>query len=280
MTATIEEIHDVIVEFERPWSEEVVPLDALRIDRSYQRDQKTTLINQISAAYDLALAGYIVVNRRKSGALYVIDGQQRSAGARKAGEAEILARVFEGLDKRTEAQYYDKLNDTKPQTTPERFKAAYAAGDPDVHAIYSIVHSFGASIYGVDGKADDAITAVAALRWVYGQGGQHALAAVLSVIRRAFDEVSRQTTPSSFLKSVHYALDRHEELDDGRLARRIQETGMVALRQRALAFTTRSADAMGFYMALLDAYNHKLSERRKLNPVYKRTVSESEEDAG
>lgn len=264
------------IEFNRPWSEEVLPLDALRIDRHYQRDTKTTLVNTIGAAFDIALAGFIVVNRRKSGHLFVIDGQQRMAGARKAGEVEILARVFEGLDTKTEAQYYDKLNDTQPQTPHERFKAAYAAGDPQVHSIYSIVHSFGATIYGVDGKGDDAIAAVAALRWLFNQGGDIGLSRTLSIIRRAFDEVSRTTTPAAFLKSVYFVVDRHEEIDDGRLARRIQDTGMIALKQRAMAFASRSADATGFYVALIDAYNHKLTERKRLNPVFRRAMREDD----
>src|SRR5262245_1359978 len=158
--------------FSRPWSEEVLPLHALRIDRRYQRDIKTTLVNAIGAAYDIVLCGFIVVSRRKNGHLYVIDGQQRVAGALKAGEEEMLARVFEGLDMKTEAQYYDKLNDTKPQAPHERFKAAYAAGDPSAHRIYAIVHSYGASIYGIDGKAEATLTGVASLRWIYSQGGE------------------------------------------------------------------------------------------------------------
>jgi ribosomal protein L29 len=274
LVADSETVSDV--EFNRPWSEEVLPLDALRIDRHYQRETKTTLVNTIAAAYDLALAGFIVVNRRKNGHLYVIDGQQRKAGAEKAGEQEILARVFEELDTKTEAQYYDKLNDTKPQLTHERFKAAYAAGDPQTHRIYQIVHSFGATIYGVDGKGEDAITAIAALRWIYSQGGERGLSRTLSIIRRAFEEIHRETTPAAFLKSVFYAIDRHEEIDDGRLAHRIQETGMIALKQQAMAFATRSADATGYYVALLDTYNHRLSERKRLSPIFRRKMPEDE----
>lgn len=264
------------IDFDRPWSEEVLSLDALRIDRHYQRDVKTTLVNTIGAAFDLALAGFIVVNRRNSGHLYIIDGQQRAAGARKAGETEVLARVFDGLDTKTEAQYYDKLNDTQPQLPHERFKAAYAAGDPQAHQIYSIVHSFGATIYGVDGKGEEALKAIAALRWIFSQGGELGLSRTLSIIRRAFDEISRTTTQAAFLKAVFYALDRHDDIDEGRLARRIQETGILALTQHAMAVATHSANAIGFYVALLDTYNHRLSERRRLNPVFRRPMRETE----
>lgn len=274
--ATVLDLETVEVEFDRPWSEEVLPLNALRIDRTYQRDVKTTLVNTIGAAWDLALAGYIVVSRRTSGRLYVIDGQQRTAGARKAGETEVLARVFDGLDIRTEAQYYDKLNDTQPQNTHERFKAAYAAGDPTVAAIYKIVHSFGASIMGVDGKGDDSIAAIAALTSVFKQGHEWGLTRTLNTIQMAFGEVSRTTTPSGFIKAVFYVIDRHEDIDDQRLARRINETGTTVLKQRAIAFTARSADATGYYMALLEAYNHRLSERKKLNPIFRRAAQEAE----
>lgn len=273
-TATLDV--DMDIEFERPWSEEVLPLDALRIDRHYQRDPKTTLINTIAAAFDIALAGFIVVNRRNSGHLYVIDGQQRVQGARKAGEQEVLARVFEGLDRKTEAQYYDKLNDTEPQLPHERFKAAFAAGDPQTHHIHQIVHSFGATIYGVDGKNEDSIKAIAGLQWIFRQGDEVGLARTLSIIRRAFDEVSRTTTPVAFLKSVYFAVDRHEEIDEGRLAQRIQETGLVALKQRATAYAQQTPNATGYYMALLDTYNHRLNERKRLNPVFRRVMREGE----
>lgn len=277
MAVAVLEPEMVEVEFDRPWSEEVLPLNALRIDRAYQRDVKTTLVNTIGAAFDLALAGYIVVSRRANDRLYIIDGQQRCAGARKAGETEILARVFDGLDIRTEAQYYDKLNDTQPQNTHERFKAAYAGGDPSVLCIYNIVHSFGASILGVDGKGDDCIASIAALRWVFKQGHEWGLTRTLTTIQLAFGEVSRTTTPSGLLKAIFYVIDRHDDIDDQRLARRIKETGLIVLKQRAIAFTSSGADATGYYMALLDAYNHRLGERKKLNPVFRRVVDEENE---
>lgn len=264
------------IEFFRPWSEEVLPLIALRIDRTYQRDTKS-IVNTIAAAYDMALAGYIVVSRRNDGGLWIIDGQQRAAGARKAGETEMLARVFEGLDVQTEAQYHDTLNNTQPQTTHERFKAAYVAGDPAVLSIYNIVHSFGASIYGVDGKGDDTLASIAALRWVFKQGHEWGLTKTLNTIRQAFDEVSRTTTSGGFLKAVFLVVDRHEGIDDARLAKRIRETGILALKQRAIAFTSNAADATGYYLALLDAYNHRLGEQKKLNPVFRRRVDEPQD---
>lgn len=268
--ATVLEDRQLGLEFDRPWSEEVVSVDSLRVDHTYQRDPKVSLINSIAAAYDLALAGYIVVNRRASGALYVIDGQQRYLGAKKAGEPEVLARVFNGLDRKTEAQYYDRLNDTKPQQVHERFKAALVAGDPATTRIYAIVHSFGSSVYGVDGTGDDAIAAVGTLRWIYDQGGELGLSRTLSVIRRAFDDLTRATTNMGFLKSVFYVVDRHERIDDGRLARRIQATGLIALKQRALGITARSADATGYYIAVLDTYNYKLPASKRETPVFRR----------
>jgi hypothetical protein len=275
---TIVEATSYEISFDRPWSEEVVDSDTLRIDRSYQRDVKTSLVNEIGQRFDLALAGFIVVSRRSDGTLYVIDGQQRVMGARKAGEKELLARVFAGLMIEEEAEMYDALNETKPLSAPEKFKGAHRAGRPDAVAIYNIVHSFGASIMGIDGYNMNSIAAISALRRVFSQGGEWGLTTTLSIIRRAFGEISRQTCPSSLVKSVYMTVSRHPGIDESRLARRLGETGLLALKQRAIAFATRNADASSYYVAILDAYNHKLREEKRLNPVFRRTSHLGPED--
>lgn len=265
--------------FDRPWTEEVVLVDQLRIDRTYQRDDKPDLVNRIGNGFDLTLARYIDVSRRKNDALYVIDGQQRTLGARKAGETEMLARVFEGLTLEEEAHLYDALNHTQPLNSHEKFKGAYGARRPDAIAIYNIVHSFDGSIMGIDGYSMQTIAAVSALQSVYQQGGDWGLTTTLSVIKEAFGEITRNTTPSGFLKAVHMAISRHsEEIDQPRLAKRISETGLLALKQRAVAFASRNADAGGYYIALLDAYNHKLTVRRRLTPIFRYNGRPSEDE--
>lgn len=267
------------VSFDRPWSEEVVAVDELRIDRTYQRGDKADLVNEIGRGYDLTLAGYIVVSRRKNGSLYVVDGQQRTLGARKGGESEVLARVFEGLTVEEEASLYDALNRTKPLNSHEKFKGRHAARNPQALDIYDIVHSLGGSIMGVDGYSMETIAAVSALEIVYGQGGKWGLTTTLSVIKSGLGELTRNTTPSGFLKAVHMAISRHsDELDQQRLAKRIAETGLLALKQKAVAYASRNADAGGYYIALLDAYNYKLAERRRISPIFRYNARQIEDE--
>lgn len=72
-------------------------------------------------------------------------------------------------------------------------------------------------------------------------------------------------------------ISRHEDVDRQRLAKRIGATGILALRQRASAFTSRAPDASGFYIAILDSYNHKLRESHRLSPVFRSIQTEDEE---
>jgi hypothetical protein len=108
----------------------------LNIDPYYQRDLSRELVEKIKRNWDAAGAGYIVVNRRQNGSLYIVNGQHRVAArmelAVEAGDesgGEIVSQVFNGLTQQQEAQLRLIGNTKRTDTSQERFRAQVAAGD-------------------------------------------------------------------------------------------------------------------------------------------------------
>lgn len=104
------------------------------------------------------------------------------------------------------------------------------------------------------------------MREIYNHGGDVELRATLDVVREAFGVVCRDTTHSNFLRGVHMMVSRHMEIDRARLAKRIREQGLVAIRTRAAAIDRGSASARGFYLVLVDEYNLRLAPERRIDP--------------
>ncbi|HSV08554.1 MAG TPA: DUF6551 family protein [Candidatus Binatus sp.] len=252
---------------EKSWDEEVIACAECRVDETYQRRRVNSLVQEIGLHYNLVLAGYIVVNRRADGWLYIIDGQQRWLGAKKAAEPEMLARVFEGLTVDEEAEMYTALNNTKPLSALDKFKGDVAAGKPDAVTIHDIVVSFGAGIRGTDGFGRNNLNGIGALKEIHERGGEHDLKAVLTFIKVTLGEISKDTAPGAFLTATHWVLSRHREINVNRLSTRIRRAGLIAVTQAAMAIGHRSVTPTSYYIALLGEYNHGLPKANKIDPI-------------
>ena len=249
---------------------EVIRTDDPRLiyDRKYQREVKAEWVRAKAASgWDMVKAGYILVNIRKGDAVAVVDGQQRINIARIAGEMEILARVTRGLTQQREAELYLAVNnEVNKQTVSERFKAAHCAEQTGAVAIYDVVHAFGHGIAGIDGKSQANLNAIAALEYVYLQGGKEALRRTLRLLKDAFGGLSRHTTQSGLLVGVYTVMSWHPTIDLKRLARRLGEEGTDALRRLAINATLGGASAKGFYLAAISAFNKNLPEGSRIDP--------------
>lgn len=76
-----------------PGEQRQLPVDQLLIDDAYQRGENTAEIRNISRDFNWAAFGSISVAEDPDGKLYVIDGQQRTAAARKRGIPDVPAMV-------------------------------------------------------------------------------------------------------------------------------------------------------------------------------------------
>src|SRR5688500_10587889 len=92
-----------------PYTFEILPIDLLFVDDSYQRPL-TTFADKIEREYNPALLGTLVVSKREDarttlGYRYaVVDGQTRMEGAARRGVTELPCVVFHNLTKPQEAE--------------------------------------------------------------------------------------------------------------------------------------------------------------------------------
>jgi len=106
-----------------------VSLDGLGVDSGYQRGEVPTHINRMAKDFDADAFGAIIVSRRPSGDMVIIDGQQRVAAARIAGVDSVPAMVYPVATREEEARLFDAINSKRKQPTAvERFKASVCAG--------------------------------------------------------------------------------------------------------------------------------------------------------
>lgn len=132
---------------------EIVPIDELSIDPSYQRSIENRasqkLIREIAQRWHWGLCQPLVVSARDDGAsLFVIDGQHRLEAARLRGDIEALPCVLVECDgAEEEAASFVQLNQNRrPLTALEIFRAAIASGEEQAIAIAQAITSAGLTI--------------------------------------------------------------------------------------------------------------------------------------
>lgn len=250
---------------------EVVDLDTLQVDRaSYQRGLSASRVKQIADEYDIAAAGLITLNRRSNGLLWVVDGQHRAAGAKRAGESEILAQVFHGLSIQQEARLFRiKNSQLGPVSALATFRSALVEGQEEAVTVNSIIESFGSAVNEKTGPNGN-INAIGAVLWVFRSpkgGGREGLEAVLSVIRDGVGSIGSDKVPGDLFKGVHWFLTRHavDGFDRARLIRGIEKMGVDGLKQSAIAYrmATGAGGYVNWYRAVLAAYNSTIRDSSK-----------------
>lgn len=132
---------------------EIVPIDELSIDPSYQRSIENRasqkLIREIAQRWHWGLCQPLVVSARDEGAsLFVIDGQHRLEAARLRGDIDALPCVLVECDgAEEEAASFVQLNQNRrPLTALELFRAAIASGEEEAIAIAQAITAAGLSI--------------------------------------------------------------------------------------------------------------------------------------
>ena len=81
---------------EWPFRVELLPLDALLVDDTYQRPVSWLFVRNEAARFDASLVGTIDVAQRSPSQFAILDGQQRSQIVRLVGKRTIWASVRYG----------------------------------------------------------------------------------------------------------------------------------------------------------------------------------------
>lgn len=246
---------------------ELVRLEDLHIDESYQRDLSRDLIERIKHEWDPAACGAIVVSRRVNGDLYIVNGQHRAAAAKEKGLAEILAQVIVGLSSKEEAELRLMGNTRRSDTAQERFRAQVAAGHPESIAIQQIARQFGTRINPApDQKAG--INSVGAVEDLYRWDDKGMmLTAVLETVHEAFGYIGGKVASQAMLKGIGWFLDKHRnEIDLRRFRERLAAVGPDHIDRKARSFKGAIGGAlwMNYYRSMVEEYNQRLTEGQRL----------------
>jgi hypothetical protein len=149
----------------------MVPITDLNIDPEAQRKLNPGWVKAHVSGFDADLLGYILVNKRANGKLYVVDGQHRVELLRAVGwgDQNIHAEYREGLTQAEEAEWFLGRNDRKAVQPFDKFRVRVTEGDPIACDIAKIVNAHGLVLS--DQAASGHIIAVASLEQVYRGGG-------------------------------------------------------------------------------------------------------------
>lgn len=252
-----------------------VRLADVQIDRSYQRDLSMVLVDDIAAEWNEVASELILVSdrgeREEGGGLFVINGQHRTAAARKLGMGKIWARVvrLDDLDDPglIEADLRLKTNKRLGDRPLERFKAQLRAGNPESIAITNILAKYDTQINLIP-SADYGLNSVSTVEYLYRLDNGALLKEALEAINLAYGRVDSHTAGANPMKAVAWFIDKHGSMDAdvGRLVEKLQGIGLPALGARARLMQGTMGGSMwaNYYRALVDLYNDGLNNKNKL----------------
>lgn len=251
---------------------EVLRIDDLKVDHSYQRDLDVNLVQKIARDYDIAAAGPLVVARRSDESLFIVNGQHRAAGAKTAGEEEVIAQVIDLTNvpvdeaRRIEAELRLKGNMRRGDKIQERFRAQLAAGYKESLAIVEIAASFDTRINPWPDPRHG-INAVSTIEALYRKDRGGHLVRVLEFIREAFGNVDGPYATSALLSGVSWLLERHDnEIERKRMVERLGVEGLDSLMRQARSHKAAMGGSlwMNVYRAMVAVYNERLPEAKRL----------------
>lgn len=118
--------------------------------------------------FDPDQLGYIVVNLRRDGHYYVLDGQHRVALIRAIGwgDQKVACELFRGLTQEQEAKVFLARQVKTEVRTFDKFRVRITAGDPIACDINRIVQAAGLTIAGAS-TGTKHVSAVKAMERVY-----------------------------------------------------------------------------------------------------------------
>jgi hypothetical protein len=176
---------------EWPFRVELLPLESLLVDDSYQRPPSWPFVRREAARYDPTLVGTVDVAQRSPSLYAILDGQQRVEIVRLVGKGTVWASIYQGLDIQSEARFFLHKNSHRKNMHPYyTFRARVASGDQDAVEIERIVHQYGyrLSIGAPAGDREQNISAISGVIIAYQRklpDGSDALTPTLAVLSKA-----------------------------------------------------------------------------------------------
>jgi hypothetical protein len=252
---------------------EVVDIDDLKIDSTYQRPLSQRHVENILADLEVTAADAITVSKRRNGQLFIVNGQHITAALKQAGETEMLAFVYVGLTPMKEAHLRLVKNRGRADTPLERFHAQLAERNPRAIGIRDLLAEFGTHVNRSPSKTSG-VNTVSALEFLWDQDGPDSrgdsLRWAMALIRDSFGEISGQTALADVIKACAWFLRVHVgDYKRRELVTRLNLAGIDDLTRKARSHKSVSGGAgwLNVYRAMIEVYNFKRGERARLEPV-------------
>jgi ribosomal protein S17 len=277
-TAKAKSVVETIVDIgsdRRPTKTILVRIDDLHIDPKYQRHARDHRVKRFAEHFDPNMCTPLIVNRRSSGKLFIIDGNHRRNVLQKSGHKEWEAWVFEGLSSSEEAKLFDRLNTERTNASAaERFRARLHYRDPVAVTIVDTVSACGFRVVleqGCHKKDGRAIYATSALDTIFRKSNQGGLRTVLELIASCWDEDELACTDAITLKGMHYVLSHDawkDRIDLNHLRKKLSAVPILKLIRKARAWQVYDGQSaiLLFAEAVVEQNNKGL--RKKAGPPY------------
>ena len=269
-TIDMERVRDVrtLAEVEQTGKIEIVPIEAIQMERAYQRDMSHDWVQRHGEEYDPMKAGTVILNRRKNGSVWAIDGQHRIGAAKYANHTHMLALVFEGLSIQKEAEMRVAFNDRKADTPQDRFRARLIAGDELANDLVRLCTEFETRI-NPNPQQGAGLNCVGLLESLFKRDKGMTLTRVFDVIHRAFGSIGGKTGKGDLIRAIAWMLEVNadEKLDLNHLVDRMQAEGTEGILRRAQSHQAAVFGTfwMNTYRSLVEIYNMKLPQSRRLS---------------
>jgi hypothetical protein len=184
---------------EWPFTVELLPLDALVVDRSYQRPVEDRFVKRMADDFDETLVGALDVSDRGpdvwegkpdgSRVYAILDGQQRWEVMKLVGKTTCYAATFTGMDIEDEAGFFFRKNkDRRAMQGYYGFRARVVAGDLSAVAVQDAVEAQGFR-FGPKSDHESVIVSVSACEQAWNFSSEHrdeSLSPTLATIRENF----------------------------------------------------------------------------------------------
>lgn len=248
---------------EWPFATQLIPLDRMFVDHSYQRPAQWPFVRDKSTRFDPTLVGTIDVSDR-GGRFAIMDGQQRFQMMRMVGKTAAWASVYVGLDLETESWFFIHKNKDRKNILPMHlFKAKITAGDPDATEIGKLVSRRGYALsIAAAGNVNDErnIASVSALEHTYELGTLDRTLQLLSKTTKGL----RQGNSAQMIAGVGFFYATFPDVDEETLERTLTSRTPEWFIAKAAEAGAGGANtrAKSMRLALLGEYN-KLAGRGK-----------------
>jgi hypothetical protein len=221
-----------------PSDAKLLPAD-LVVDPNMQRDVVEIHLTRLTADYNPALVGTLVISKRANGANVILDGQHRWLAAKVAApEDHMKCLVFHGLTPPQEADIFIGFNDSANVDSVAKFRLGVIAGNPDLVAIANVFENAGVDLAS-NTHASGFGAIATAMRIGTWKQGLKTLYRVLDLLNTVFPGYSKRNQPwrRSIVEGMALLMHVQPDMSDERMIKQIRGRGEEWVGQLIAAAT-------------------------------------------